>query len=171
MEIQRQFYLNELIRKRGNGFVKIITGLRRCGKSYLLRTIFKNYLLANGVNPEQIVEMAFDERDNRRFCDPDTFYDFAKEKLAQSPDTIFLLDEIQLLGDFESVLNGLLGKRAEIYATGSNAKFLSRDIITEFRGRGDEIHMTPLTFAEYFSIYNVSKFTISPEGILYFFPK
>lgn len=167
MEIQRQFYLNELIRKRGNGFVKIITGLRRCGKSYLLRTIFKNYLLANGVNPEQIVEMAFDERDNRRFCDPDTFYDFAKEKLAQSPDTIFLLDEIQLLGDFESVLNGLLGKKAEIYATGSNAKFLSRDIITEFRGRGDEIHMTPLTFAEYFSVYKDDRSFRFQEYMLY----
>ncbi len=167
MEIQRQFYLNELIRKRGNGFVKIITGLRRCGKSYLLRTIFKNYLLANGVNPEQIVEMAFDERDNRRFCDPDTFYDFAKEKLAQHPDTIFLLDEIQLLGDFESVLNGLLGKKAEIYATGSNAKFLSRDIITEFRGRGDEIHMTPLTFAEYFSVYKDDRSFRFQEYMLY----
>lgn len=167
MEIQRQFYLNELIRKRGNGFVKIITGLRRCGKSYLLRSIFKNYLLANGTKPEQIVEMAFDERDNRRFCDPDTFYDFAKEKLAQSPDTIFLLDEIQLLGDFESVLNGLLGKKAEIYATGSNAKFLSRDIITEFRGRGDEIHMTPLTFAEYFSIYNDDRSRRFQEYMLY----
>ena len=167
MEIQRQFYLNELIRKRGNGFVKIITGLRRCGKSYLLRTIFKNYLLANGVNPEQIVEIAFDERDNRRFCDPDTFYDFAKEKLAQHPDTIFLLDEIQLLGDFESVLNGLLGKKAEIYATGSNAKFLSRDIITEFRGRGDEIHMTPLTFAEYFSVYKDDRSFRFQEYMLY----
>ena len=152
MEIQRQFYLNELNRKRGNGFVKIITGLRRCGKSYLLRTIFKNHLLANGINPGQIVEIAFDERDNRRFCDPDT---------------IFLLDEIQLLGDFESVLNGLLGKKAEIYATGSNAKFLSRDIITEFRGRGDEIHMTPLTFAEYFSVYNDDRSFRFQEYMLY----
>ena len=167
MEIQRQFYLNELIRKRGNGFVKIITGLRRCGKSYLLRTIFKIHLLANGIKPGQIVEIAFDERDNRRFCNPDTFYDFAKEKLAQHPDTIFLLDEIQLLGDFESVLNGLLGKKAEIYATGSNAKFLSRDIITEFRGRGDEIHMTPLTFAEYFSVYNDDRSFRFQEYMLY----
>ena len=157
MEIQRQFYLDELIRKHGNGFVKIITGLRRCGKSYLLRTIFKNHLLNNGVAPEQIVEIAFDERDNKKFCDPDVFYEFAKEKLAQQPDTIFLLDEIQLLGDFESVLNGLLGKNAEIYATGSNAKFLSKDIITEFRGRGDEIHMTPLTFAEYFPFSTMIK--------------
>ena len=83
MEIQRQFYLDELIRKQGNGFVKVITGLRRCGKSYLLRTIFKNHLLANGIAPEEIVEMAFDERDNKKFRDPDLFYEFAKEKLAQ----------------------------------------------------------------------------------------
>ena len=94
MEIQRPFYLNELIRKQGNGFVKVITGLRRCGKSYLLRTIFKNYLLANGFMPEQITEIAFDERDNRKFRDPDVFYDFARNRLEQRPDTVFLLDEI-----------------------------------------------------------------------------
>ena len=167
MEIQRQFYLNELIRKQRNGFVKVITGLRRCGKSYLLRTIFNSYLRANGVLPEQIVEMAFDERDNKQYCDPDTFYEFAKNKLTQRPDTIFLLDEIQLLGDFESVLNGLLSKNAEIYATGSNARFLSKDIITEFRGRGDEIHMAPLSFAEYYSIFNDDKVNRFQEYMLY----
>ena len=167
MEIQRPFYLNELVRKQRNGFVKIITGLRRCGKSYLLRTIFKNHLLANGFRPEQITEIAFDERDNRKFCDPDVFYEFAKDRLEQRPDTIFLLDEIQLLGDFESVLNGLLGKKAEIYATGSNAKFLSKDIITEFRGRGDEVHMTPLSFAEYYSIFADDRITRFQEYMLY----
>ena len=154
MEFKRQFYLDELIRKQHNGFVKVVTGLRRCGKSYLLRTIFKKYLLEHGLSPEQIVEMAFDERDNKRFRDPDVFYEFAKGKLEQHPDSFFLLDEIQLLGDFESVLNGLLGRNAEIYATGSNAKFLSKDIITEFRGRGDEVHMTPLTFAELFAEFH-----------------
>ena len=167
MEIRRDFYLNELIRKQRNGFVKVITGLRRCGKSYLLRTIFKNHLLAHGFRPEQIVEMAFDERDNRKFCDPDVFYEFAKSKLAGQPETIFLLDEIQLLDDFESVLNGLLGKKAEIYATGSNAKFLSKDIITEFRGRGDEIHMTPLSFSEYYSVYNDDRIGRFQEYMLY----
>ena len=136
MEIQRQFYLDELIRKQGNGFVKIITGLRRCGKSYLLRTIFKKHLLSNGTAPEQVVEMAFDERDNKKFCDPDVFYEFAKEKLAQQPDTIFLLDEIQLLGDFESVLNGLLGKNAEIYATGSTRAVAA---VSRFPSRGSRI--------------------------------
>ena len=153
MELPCPFYLQELIRKRGNGFVKVITGLRRCGKSYLLRTLFKNHLLAQGLRPEQVLEMAFDDRDSRAYRDPDVFYALAKEQLAREPDTIFLLDEIQLLGDFESVLNGLLGRKAEIYVTGSNARFLSKDIITEFRGRGDEIHMTPLTFAEYYSMF------------------
>lgn len=167
MEIQRQFYLNELIRKRGNGFIKVITGLRRCGKSYLLRTIFKNYLLTHGTLPEQIVEIAFDERDNRKYCDPDTFYEFAKSQLEKQPETIFLLDEIQLLKDFESVLNGLLSKKAEVYATGSNAKFLSKDIITEFRGRGDEIHMTPLSFSEYYSIFNDDKIGRFQEYMIY----
>ncbi|MBR4945599.1 MAG: ATP-binding protein [Kiritimatiellae bacterium] len=167
MEIQRQFYLNELVRKQRNGFVKVITGLRRCGKSYLLRTIFKNQLLLDGVSPESIIEIAFDERDNKPFCNPDTFYAFAKKRLEEVPKAIFLLDEIQLLEDFESVLNGLLNKGAEIYATGSNAKFLSKDIITEFRGRGDEIHMMPLSFAEYFSIFNDDKVARFQEYMLY----
>ena len=109
MEFLRDFYLNELLRRRGNGFVKVITGLRRSGKSYLLRTLFRRRLLTEGVPESAIVEMAFDERDNRKFRDPDVFYDFAKDKLKQSG-TVFLLDEIQFLDDFESVLNGLLGK-------------------------------------------------------------
>lgn len=167
MEIQRPFYLNELIRKQRNGFVKVITGVRRCGKSYLLRTIFKHHLLMEGIPPEAIIEIAFDERDNKHFCDADTFYAFAKQQLEKTPNTIFLLDEIQLLNDFESVLNGLLSKGAEIYATGSNAKFLSKDIITEFRGRGDEIHMTPLSFAEYFSVFNDDKVGRFQEFMLY----
>ncbi len=167
MEIKRDVYLNELVRKQRNGFVKVITGLRRCGKSYLMRTIFKNHLLSNGIQPQQIVEMAFDERDNRDFCNPDIFYDFAKGKLEQQPESIFLLDEIQHLDDFESVLNGLLGRNAEIFATGSNAKFLSKDIITEFRGRGDEIHIASLSFAEYFSIFNDDKISRFQEFMLY----
>ena len=167
MEIQRPFYLEEMVRKQRNGFVKLITGVRRCGKSYLLRTIFKNQLLADGLSPEAIVEVAFDERDSRPFCNPDTFYTFAKKKLEEEPKTVFLLDEIQLLEDFESVLNGLLGRGAEIYATGSNAKFLSKDIITEFRGRGDEIHMSPLSFAEYFSIFKDDKVARFQEYMVY----
>lgn len=167
MEIKRDVYLNELIRKRGNGFIKIITGLRRCGKSYLLRTLFRRHLHSSGVPFEDVVEVAFDERDQCALRDPDTFYAFAQAQLAKRPNTIFLLDEIQLLDDFESVLNGLLGKHAEIYATGSNAKFLSKDIITEFRGRGDEIHMSSLSFAEYYSIFQDDKAARFQEYMLY----
>lgn len=166
MEFKRDFYLNELFRRRGNGFVKIITGLRRCGKSYLLRTLFRERLLADGVPESDIVEMAFDERDNRKFRDPDVFYDFARRKLEQGGRTVFLLDEIQFLDDFESVLNGLLGKKAEIYVTGSNAKFLSKDVITEFRGRGDEIHLTPLSFAEFFSAFGGDRYSRLQEYML-----
>ena len=166
MEFQRDVYLNELLRRRGNGFVKVITGLRRSGKSYLLRTLFRRRLLTEGVPESAIVEMAFDERDNRKFRDPDVFYDFAKDKLKQSG-TVFLLDEIQFLDDFESVLNGLLGKGAEIYVTGSNAKFLSKDVITEFRGRGDELHLTPLSFAEYFAAFGDDRYSRFQEYMLY----
>ncbi|MBQ6472541.1 MAG: ATP-binding protein [Victivallales bacterium] len=167
MEIKRDFYLNALMRKRGNGMVKVITGLRRCGKSYLLRTLFKNQLMADGVSESQIVEIAFDERDNKRFRNPDVFYDFAKDKLKNQPGLIFLLDEVQLLEDFESVLNGLLGKQAEIYVTGSNARFLSKDVITEFRGRGDEIHMTPLSFAEFFPLSAGDRYVRLQEYVTY----
>ena len=166
MEFKRDFYLKELLRRRNSGFVKVVTGLRRCGKSYLLRTLFKRRLLAEGVPEQAIVEMAFDERDNRQFRDPDVFYDFAKSKLKQA-ETVFLLDEIQFLGDFESVLNGLLGKKADIYVTGSNAKFLSKDVITEFRGRGDEIHLTPLSFAEYFFAFGGDRYSRFQEYMLY----
>ena len=165
MEIKRDFYLSELLRRRGNGFVKVVTGLRRCGKSYLLRTLFKKRLLTDGVPESDIVEMAFDERDNRQFRDPDVFYDFAKDKLKQSG-TVFLLDEIQFLDDFESVLNGLLGKGAEIYVTGSNAKFLSKDVITEVRGRGDEIHLTPLSFADFFAAFGGDRYARFQEYML-----
>ena len=166
MEFQRETYLKELLRRRGNGFVKVVTGVRRSGKSYLLRTLFKRRLLAEGIPEAAIAEMAFDGRDNRKFRDPDVFYDFAKRRMENS-DTIFLLDEIQFLGDFESVLNGLLGKKAEIYVTGSNAKFLSKDVITEFRGRGDEIHITPLSFAEYFAAFGDDRYARFQEYMLY----
>ena len=167
MEIKRDFYLNELLRKRGNGLVKVITGLRRCGKSYLMRNLFKSRLLAEGLRDDQIIEMAFDERDNLAFRSADTFYDFAKGRLSQTPTCVFLLDEIQFLEDFESVLNGLLGKGTEVYVTGSNARFLSKDVITEFRGRGDEVHMMPLSFAEYFAAFPGDRSMRFNEYMLY----
>lgn len=154
MEIQRDGYLNKLISRKNNGFVKIITGLRRAGKSYLLLKIFKNHLLNTGVRPECIIEMAFDDIDNEQYLDPKVFYAFAKGKIADGEQYYFLLDEIQLMENFEYVLNGLMRKEnVDIYVTGSNAKFLSQDIITEFRGRGDEVRLWPLSFAEFMSVY------------------
>lgn len=155
MEIKRKIYLDELIRKKENGLIKIITGIRRCGKSYLLRTIFRNYLLTEcHISEDHIIEMTFDTRDNIKYRDPDLFYDWAGSKIVDNDMYYFLLDEIQLMPDFESVLNGLNDKKnTDIYVTGSNAKFLSKDIITEFAGRGDDVHMNPLSFCEFMSVF------------------
>lgn len=154
-EIRRDYYLEQLITRMDNGLIKIITGIRRCGKSYLLRRLFKKYLLEQGVAEDHIIEMGFDLYDNIEFRDPKLFYPWAKEQLKNEGKYYFLLDEVQLLGEFVSVLNGLADKKnCDVFVTGSNAKFLSKDIATEFGGRGDEIHMYPLSFSEFMSIYN-----------------
>lgn len=154
VEINRDYYLDQIIKRRHNGLIKIVTGIRRCGKSYLLRTLFRNYLLADGVEEDHIIEMAFDLYDNIDFRDPKVFYPWAKEQIKDDKKYYFLLDEVQLLGEFVSVLNGLADKKnCDVYVTGSNAKFLSRDIATEFGGRGDEVHMYPLSFSEFMSVY------------------
>ncbi|MBR1896617.1 MAG: ATP-binding protein, partial [Pyramidobacter sp.] len=154
MRIRRDLYLNKLISKKHNGLIKVVTGLRRCGKSYLLFTLFKEHLLENGVHPEQIVEIAFDSFENEELRNPHRLYALLKEKINDSRPYYILLDEVQLLDDFEAVLNSLSRHaNVDLYVTGSNAKFLSKDIITEFRGRGDEVHLWPLTFAEYVSAY------------------
>lgn len=168
MEVARNIYLEELIRKEGNGMIKIITGVRRCGKSYLLRTIFKNYLLDYEVPVSHIIEMAFDSRENVSFRDPDVFYAWAKEKIKDKERYYFLLDEVQMMEDFESVLNGLNDfPNTDIYVTGSNAKFLSKDIATEFAGRGDDVHMYPLSFAEFMSVYTGDAMHGLQEYMLY----
>ena len=144
-EIKRDYYLEQLIKREGNGLIKIVTGIRRCGKSYLLWTLFKNHLLENGVDEKHIIEMAFDLFDNIEYRDPKIFYPWAKEQLQDNEKYYFLLGEVQLLDEFVSVLNGLADKKnCDVFVTGSNAKFLSRDIATEFGGRGDEVHMYPL---------------------------
>lgn len=154
-EIRRDAYLQQLINRKENGLIKIITGIRRCGKSYLLRTIFKNYLVENGVKEDHIIEMAFDLYDNIEYRDPKVFYPWAKAQMKDEEKYYFLLDEVQLLGEFVSVLNGLADKKnCDVYVTGSNAKFLSKDIATEFGGRGDEISMYPLSFSEFMSVYS-----------------
>ncbi len=158
MEIKRDIYLNKLISKRNNGLIKVVTGVRRCGKSYLLFTLFKNYLLSAGIDEQHIIEIAFDAFENRQFRDPDVLYPYLKEKIQGDDMYYVLLDEVQLLGEFEAVLNSLIRmKNVDVYVTGSNAKFLSKDVITEFRGRGDEVHMYPLSFAEFMTVYPGTK--------------
>lgn len=155
MEIKRDYYLEKLINSMDNGLIKIITGIRRCGKSYLLRTIFKRYLLEIGILEDHIIEMSFDLYDNIKFRDPKVFYPWVKNQIKDDKKYFILLDEVQMLGEFVSVLNDLSDKKnCDVFVTGSNAKFLSKDIATEFGGRSDEINMYPLSFSEFMSIYN-----------------
>ena len=168
MEIKRDHYLNTLISKRHNGLIKVVTGLRRCGKSYLLFTLFKAYLLSEGVDAAHIIELAFDAFENKPFRDPNVLFPYLKERIKDENRYYVLLDEVQLLDEFESVLNSLTRmKNVDIYVTGSNARFLSKDIITEFRGRGDEVHMYPLSFAEFMSVYPGTKQDGWNEYLLY----
>ncbi len=154
MRIERPRYLQELMSRRGNGQVKVVTGVRRCGKSYLMGEIFKGQLLAEGVSESSIVEMAFDRYRNRRYRDPDIFLPWALERIEGRKPCYLLLDEVQLLGNFAEVLIDLMSEPGvDIYVTGSNAHLLSKDVITEFRGRGDEIRMAPLSFSEFMSAY------------------
>jgi uncharacterized protein len=133
MIVNRDKYLQELVSSRHNGLVKIITGMRRCGKSFLLFRLFKRFLEDDGVMPDHIIEMAFDDYAFKEFRNPDKFYKYVKEKIADDQPYYILLDEVQMLGEFEDVLNGLLHiPNADVYVTGSNARFLSKDIITEF---------------------------------------
>lgn len=154
MIIKRDAYLNKLLSKKHNGLIKVITGIRRCGKSYLLFNLFKERLLKDGTPPERIIEIALDSYEMRNFRDPDVLYPYLMDKIKNGGAHYILLDEVQLLGHFEEVLNSLARKEnIDIYVTGSNAKLLSKDIITEFRGRGDEIKLYPLSFAEFMSAY------------------
>ena len=168
MEIKRDYYLNKLITKKNNGLIKVITGIRRCGKSYLLFTLFKNHLTESGVADDHIVEIPFDSFENKKYRDPEILYPYVKEQIADDGMYYILLDEVQLLGEFESVLNGFMRmKNVDVYVTGSNARFLSKDIITEFRGRGDELHIQPLSFAEFMSVYDGNKYDGWNEYVLY----
>ena len=154
MEIKRDFYLNKLIQHRKNGMVKIVTGVRRCGKSYLLFKLFRGYLIGNGVPADHIIAIALDDYGNKALQNPDELYQHIKNAVADDGEYYILLDEIQLVADFESVINGFLHiPNVDIYVTGSNSKFLSSDIITEFRGRGDEIRVYPLNFSEFYSAF------------------
>lgn len=168
MEIKRNRYLNTLISKKHNGLIKVITGMRRCGKSYLLFTLFKEHLLSDGIDEDHIIEIAFDAFENKKYRNPDVLYPYLKEQIKDDAMYYVLLDEVQLLGEFESILNSLIRmKNVDVYVTGSNARFLSKDVITEFRGRGDEVHMYPLSFAEFMSVYPGTKQDGWNEYMLY----
>lgn len=158
MIIVRNKYIRQLIENRHNGLVKVITGIRRCGKSFLLFNLFKQQLQKEGVDNDHIIEMAFDDFGNRKYRNPDKFYQYIKSLIKDENMYYILLDEVQMMNEFEDVLNGLLHiPNADVYVTGSNAKFLSKDIITEFRGRGYQIHISPLSFSEFMSVYQGNK--------------
>ena len=149
--IPRDNYLQKLIDRMNNGMIKVVTGIRRCGKSYLLFDIFYNYLVQNGVDKEHIISLQLDDRMNIRYRNPDFLCEYVHSKIVDEKNYFILLDEVQYVNEFEDVLNSFLHiKNADVYVTGSNAKSLSSDIITEFRGRGDQIYLTPLSFKEFF---------------------
>lgn len=149
MEIKRDKYLEDLKDRMHNGMIKVVTGIRRCGKSYLIFNIFREYLLNEGIDEQHIIEMEFDKKENVKYRNPDELLKFVKDRNKDKKEHYVLLDEVQMLEDFEEVLNSLLHiKNLDIYVTGSNSKFLSSDVLTEFRGRGDEVHVYPLTFQE-----------------------
>ncbi len=157
MNIKRQQYLDQLIASQRNGLVKIITGIRRCGKSYLLFKLFHDYLNSQGIADDHIIQIALDDRTNKELRDPDNLLKYIKEQITDKDLYYIILDEIQMVDEFTDVLNSLLHiSNADVYVTGSNSHFLSTDIVTEFRGRGDEIHLFPLSFSEYCEGYNGS---------------
>ena len=154
-EIKREKYLNKIIDKKGNGLIKVVTGIRRCGKSFLLDPLYKDYLLNSGVDENHIIKLDLDERKNSTFLNPDKLDEYVRSLIIDSDMYFLILDEVQKVEDFESVLNGFLHIRnLDVYVTGSNSKFLSSDIITEFRGRGDEIRIYPLSFSEFIEAFD-----------------
>ncbi len=168
MHIPRDYYLKKLISREKNGLIKVVTGVRRCGKSYLLFHIFHDYLIEKGIEPSHIIEIALDDRSNLKLRDPDVMLAYVKKQITDDQDYYIILDEVQFLEEFEDVLNSFLHIRnADVYVTGSNSKFLSSDVITEFRGRGDEIHIYPLNFREFLSVYDGGRDEAWDEYVMY----
>ena len=168
MEIKRDYYLNKLIDAKNDGLIKVVTGIRRSGKSYLLNTLFYNHLLENGIKDDHIIKVALDDSDNDELLISKNLSKYVKEKIIDKDVYYVILDEVQLVENFERVLNGLLRiSNIDIYVTGSNSKFLSSDIITEFRGRGEDIKVYPLSYYEFMSIYKGDKFDGWIEYITY----
>ncbi|UTC64609.1 ATP-binding protein [Treponema sp. OMZ 788] len=155
MEVKRDSYLKQLIERKDNGMIKVITGIRRCGKSFLLFTILKRHLQESGISEDHIIEITLDGIENEELRNPKVCFQFIKDAMRDDSNYYLLLDEVQFMPRFEEVLNSLLRIRnLDVYVTGSNSKFLSSDIITEFRGRGDEVRVYPLSFAEFYSVYD-----------------
>ena len=168
MNIARDKYLRDLINRMNNGMIKVVTGIRRSGKSYLLFKLFYEYLLSQGVLESHIIKIELDQRKNRIYRDPDVILDYIETLIKDDKQYYILLDEVQMLNDFEEVLNSLLHiSNVDIYVTGSNSKFLSKDVITEFRGRGDEIHVFPLTFKEFMQVYDGDMYRGFADYIVY----
>lgn len=168
MDIKRDKYLNDLINRMHNGMIKVVTGIRRSGKSYLLFNIFKKYLLEQGINDSHIITIELDKRSNNKYRDPDVILEYIESLIIDDEQYYILLDEVQMMNEFEEVLNSLLHiSNADIYVTGSNSKFLSKDVITEFRGRGDEIHIYPLTFKEFMEAYDGDMYHGWAEYVIY----
>ena len=152
MEIKRDRYLKQLIESRQNGFIKVVTGIRRCGKSYLLNVLFYHYLLENGVKEDHIIRIDLEDRMNKELRNPDTMLHYVHDKIKDKEFYYIIIDEVQLMDEFVDVLNSFRHiENADTYVTGSNSHFLSSDIPTEFRGRGETIHVNPLSFAEFYS--------------------
>lgn len=159
MEIKRDIYLQKLINRMHNGMIKVITGIRRVGKSYLLFTLFRNYLKSQGVAADHIIAIELDTLENERYRNPHTLLEYVKSQMIDDGEYYIFLDEVQLLPSFESVLNSFLYmQNVDVYVTGSNSKFLSKDVITEFRGRGDEVHVYPVNFREYMEVFDGDKY-------------
>ena len=153
-KIERPSYMRQLIESKDNGLIKIVTGLRRVGKSYLLKTLFKEYLLNEGVQRDHILIIDLEDRKQKAFCDPDYLLDWVDGQMQDEAQYYIIIDEVQEVEEFVDMLGSLVVKEnADVYVTGSNSHFLSSDVATEFRGRGDEIHVWPLTFKEYMTAY------------------
>ena len=168
VNIARDKYLRDLINRMNNGMIKVVTGIRRSGKSYLLFKLFYEYLLSQGVLESHIIKIELDQRKNRIYRDPDVILDYIETLIENDKQYYILLDEVQMLNDFEEVLNSLLHiSNVDIYVTGSNSKFLSKDVITEFRGRGDKIHVFPLTFKEFMQVYDGDMYRGFADYIVY----
>lgn len=167
-KVNRDIYLNKLINKRENGLIKIVTGIRRCGKSYLLDPLFTDYLKSTGVKEDHIIKLELDREENIEYHDPKMLNEYIRSKIKDTDMHYVILDEIQLVNRFEYVLNGLLyEKNIDVYVTGSNSKFLSSDIITEFRGRGDQVKVYPFSFSEFVSAYEGDKYEAWNDYVIY----